>query len=126
VTTTVSSKRLWKPPIIRNDDFFYMDGHQQNKTRIGIKVDNKKDGNCSQIWILHHNVQGLKKKKLELTILLQLDLNNVDILCFTEHWLKEEHIGLINIDHFKLVSTFSRISSARCKASTYTQNTKTE
>jgi hypothetical protein len=40
-----------------------------------------------------------------------LDLKNVDILCFTEHWLKEEHTGLINIDHSKLVSTFSRISS---------------
>jgi hypothetical protein len=41
-----------------------------------------------------------------------LGLKNVDILCFTEHWLKEEHIGLIDIDHFKLVSTFSRISGA--------------
>jgi hypothetical protein len=43
----------------------------------------------------------LKYKLSELTILLQLDLKNVDILCFTEHWLKEEHTGLINIDNFK-------------------------
>jgi hypothetical protein len=53
-----------------------MDGHQQNKTRIGICVDNKKDLNSSQIQILHRNVQSLKKL-LELTILVQLDLNNV-------------------------------------------------
>jgi hypothetical protein len=33
------------------------------------------------------------------------------MLCFTEYWLKEEHIGLMNIDHFKLVNTFSGSSS---------------
>jgi exonuclease III len=48
---------------------------------------------------------------LELTISLQLDLKNIDILCFTEHLLEEEHIGLVNINNFKFVSTFSRISS---------------
>jgi hypothetical protein len=40
-----------------------------------------------------------------------LDLKNADILYFTEYWLKEELIGLMNIDHFKLVSTFSGSSS---------------
>jgi hypothetical protein len=59
VTTTVSSKRLWKPPITRKDGFF-MDGHQQNKTRIGMRVDNKTDLNSSQILILQQNVQSLK------------------------------------------------------------------
>jgi hypothetical protein len=51
-----------------------MDRHQQNKTRIGIKVDNKQDLNSSQISIIHHNMQSLKNKPLELTFLLQLDL----------------------------------------------------
>jgi hypothetical protein len=34
--------------------------HQQNKTMIDVKVDNRKDLNSSQILILHHNVQGIK------------------------------------------------------------------
>jgi hypothetical protein len=35
----------------------------------------------------------------------------MDVLCFTEHWLKEEYIKLISIDKFKLVSNFSRRTS---------------
>jgi hypothetical protein len=46
---------------------------------------------------------------LELTVLLQSDLKNVNILCFTEHWLKEDQLELTNIEHFNLVSKFSRI-----------------
>jgi hypothetical protein len=32
------------------------------------------------------------------------------VLCFSEHWLKEESIKLSSIDKFKLVSNFSRTS----------------
>jgi hypothetical protein len=35
----------------------------------------------------------------------------MDVLCFSEHWLKEEYIKLIIIDKFKLVSYFSRRTS---------------
>jgi hypothetical protein len=35
----------------------------------------------------------------------------VDVLCFSEHWLKEVHIKLINTDKFKLRSNFSRKTS---------------
>jgi hypothetical protein len=41
-------------------------------------------------------------------VLLQTDLKNVDILCFTEHWLKEDQLELTNIDSFKLVRKFNR------------------
>jgi hypothetical protein len=75
---------------------------------IDTREDNKKRKNCSRTLILHHNVQSLKNKLLELTVLLQTDLKNVDILCFTEHWLKDDQFGLINIERFKLVSNFSR------------------
>jgi hypothetical protein len=33
------------------------------------------------------------------------------MVCFTEHWLKEEQIKFSDIDHFKLVSNFSKINS---------------
>jgi hypothetical protein len=49
-------------------------------------------------------MQSLKNKLLELTVLLQSDLRNVDILCLTEHLLKEDQLELTTIEHFKLVS----------------------
>jgi hypothetical protein len=54
-------------------------------------------------------VQSLKNKLLELTVLLQSDLKNGNVLCFTEHWLKVEQFSVTNIEHFKLVSKFSII-----------------
>jgi hypothetical protein len=78
---------------------------------INSKVSNRKDLNSSVISILHHNVQNLSKKVLELAILLQSDLKDVDIFCFTEHRLKEDQLRLTNINHFKLESNFSRISN---------------
>jgi len=33
------------------------------------------------------------------------------MVCFTEQWLKEEQTKLSNIDHFKIGSNFSKISS---------------
>jgi hypothetical protein len=43
--------------------------------------------------------------------MLQSELEEVEVLCLTEHWLKEEYIKLISIDEFKLVSNFSRSES---------------
>jgi hypothetical protein len=56
---------------------------------------------------------------LELTALLQLDLKNVAILCFNEQWLKVEQNGLTNIEHFNLVSNFSKISNEHGGSCTY-------
>jgi exonuclease III len=64
-------------------------------------------------------VQSLKNKLLELTVLLQSDLKNVNILCFTEHWLKEDQLELTNIEHFNLVSKFSRIRNEHGGSCTY-------
>jgi hypothetical protein len=86
VTTTLSSEIPQKPPITRKDDFF-MDGHQQKKTRIAMMVENKRDLNSSQILILHRNVQCLRNKLLILTILLQLDLKKYrSIVVYGDMW----------------------------------------
>jgi len=37
---------------------------------------------------------------------------NVNILCFTEHCILEALMKVINIDYFRLVSSFSRNRSA--------------
>jgi exonuclease III len=90
-----------------------MDQFLQNIVKFDTNVSNKKDLPSSEIVILHHNIQSLSNKLLELDILLQSDLTDVNILCFTEHWLKEDKLKLTNISHFDLVSNFSRIRNGR-------------
>jgi hypothetical protein len=68
--------------------------------------------NESEIRLLHHNVQSLNNKLLDIAVMLTVGNLNVNILCFTEHWLLEAQMKVINIDSFRLVSNFSRDQSA--------------
>ena len=61
--------------------------------------------------ILHHNVQSLSNKKNEITMMLSVDRMHINILCLTEHWLREDQLNVVNIDHFSLVSKYCRTSS---------------
>jgi hypothetical protein len=36
---------------------------------------------------------------------------NVNILCFTEHWLPEVQMNVLSIEDFKMASNFSRKQS---------------
>jgi len=80
-------------------------------------VKGEKEGKMKQkpkpgvVSILHHNVQSINNKLIELNVLLQSELADVDVLCLSEHWLREENIKLITIDKFKLVSNSSRSKS---------------
>ena len=64
------------------------------------------------VSVFHQNVQSINNKLLELDVILQTELEKVDILCLSEHWLREEYIKLISINEFKLASNFSRSESS--------------
>jgi hypothetical protein len=44
----------------------------------------------------------------ELQVLLHTKLTNIDIVCFTEHWLNHQTLHTINFDNFSLSSEFCR------------------
>lgn len=41
---------------------------------------------------------------------LNTEFTDMDSLCFSEHWLNDEQIRTFNIEYYKLVNNFSRIS----------------
>jgi hypothetical protein len=43
---------------------------------------------------------------MELSVLLNTTLQSIDALSFTEHWLAEDQLDLLEINKFKLVSKF--------------------
>jgi hypothetical protein len=61
-----------------------------------------------QLSVLHQNVQSISNKVVELDLVLKSSMGNIDVLCFTEHWVKEDYLNLIQIDQYKLVNYFSR------------------
>ena len=81
---------------------------QQNKPNVKTNNIRTQKKRPYELVILHHNVQSLYNKLLDLSISISTDDINADVLCFTEHWLKMNQLDTIFIDQFKLVSSFSR------------------
>jgi hypothetical protein len=73
--------------------------------------------------LMHHNMQSLNNKLLDIAMMLTVDNLNMNILCFTEHWLLEDQINVTNIDQFRLVSKFCRGNSASGGSCIFTRNT---
>jgi hypothetical protein len=76
----------------------------------------KKDGEKqvrigNNLNVVLQNFRGLWKKCGQLEILLETEINNVEVLCFTEHWLNCHKIHAIHINHFTLANAFCRKNS---------------
>ena len=67
--------------------------------------------NGNNLNVVHQNIRSLRGKCGELEILLETEINNVEVLCFTEHWLNCHNIHAININHFTLANAFCRKNS---------------
>jgi exonuclease III len=76
-----------------------------------------------EIRFLHHNVQSLSNKLLDIAIMLATEHSKINILCFTEHWLSEVQMKVLNIDGFRLASNFSRSYSTSGGSCIFTRNT---
>jgi hypothetical protein len=50
-------------------------GNEKEGNKVSVKSPHKK------FKILHHNVQGFSNKQLELTVLLNTNLQDLDVLC---------------------------------------------
>lgn len=81
------SRRCQKLPVTRRDDFLCTTTNNcQGRKRGKIKIKPKSD-----MLSVHHNVQSINNKLLELAVLLHSELESLDVICFSEHWLKEEY-----------------------------------
>ena len=84
-----------------------MDRHQQELARGGRNCRNKIGTMKPNLSVFNQNIQSIGNKQTEVDLALKLNLNNTDVLCFTEHWLKDDYLKLIHLDQYKLVSYFS-------------------
>ena len=94
-----------------------------NRQDFHNEINSATNSKVYEIRLLHHNVQSLSNKLLDIAILLATDYSNINILCFTEHWLLEAQLQVLNIDGFKLVSNFSRSHSASGGSCIFVRNT---
>ena len=96
---------------------------QENKS-LNVKTNGTSTQKCKsyELIILHHNVQCLNNKLLDLSISLSTDEVNGDVLCFIEHWLKANQFNSVYIDQFKLVSSFCRSTRIGGGSSIYVKN----
>lgn len=62
--------------------------------------------NPCNLSIFHINIQSLANK-ID-TIKLFLNEQPYDVLCFSEHWLKQENLNMIFFDHYELASCYCR------------------
>jgi len=63
-----------------------MDRHQQELARGERNSRNKIVTVKPNVSVLHQNIQSIGNKQIEVDLALKLNLNSIDVLCFTEHY----------------------------------------
>lgn len=61
--------------------------------------------------VVHQNMQGLSGKELELSLFIEN--HDVQVLCLTEHWLRDFEVAVFNSVHYSIQSAFVRKSAIR-------------
>lgn len=74
---------------------------------------NKLCKNKNVLNLVHQNIQGILNKECEVELFM--NSNNIDILCVTEHWLKNYEF-MFSFNNHKVASSFSRVG-AKCGGS---------
>lgn len=69
--------------------------------------------NSKSLSILHLNVQSLPNKINLIEVLLATEWIDIDILCFSEHWLSADELNLTSFPNFHLASSYCRNSLTR-------------
>lgn len=69
---------------------------------------------------MHQNIRSLKNKKIDLENVL--DVKQPDIICLTEHWLKEEEISFCHFNNFKLTAQYCRKTASGGGVCIYIKN----
>jgi hypothetical protein len=82
---------------------------------------NKHERSWNKLYVLHHNIRTLSGKCTELGVLLETDVKNADVLCFTRHWLKSQKLHGTNIYHYMVAITFCRTNNSKHGGSCYVQ-----
>jgi exonuclease III len=99
-----------------------VDSKQQKTFKIEKEGKMKQEQKTAVVSILHQNVQSLNSKLVQLNVILQTELEEVEVLCLSEHWMREEYINFIKVDGFKLTSNFSRSKSIHGGTCIYVKN----
>jgi hypothetical protein len=90
ITRCKMSSRIKKPPVTKSDDFFMV------------------NSDLVHFSVLHQNMQSMRNKVLDLDLVLKSKVQNIDVLCLTEHWIKGDYLTTVRIEQYKLVSHFGR------------------
>lgn len=71
------------------------------------------EAKTNSVHIMHFNVQGVTDKVPLFEVLLHELQQPIDIMCITEHWLKNSEAELLSISKLKCMSHFTREAKKR-------------